>query len=171
MVKLGDLLKDQASLNQLDNFMIMTASLCVITILKNYTYQIASSLRHKVSLASSHKPNNYNKKTHPHTCSITTNWSVVNMAFQSLLYHETGAGASTPLPCVWILGCMLASHYIITLKTFVLCGNIPDSFCISLNFFWYRNHQKDTLMSIDANIEGATSLTSQHVLLCRPQPT
>lgn len=79
MVKLGDLLKDQASLNQLDNFMIMTASLCVITILKNYTYQIASSLRHKVSLASSHKPNNYNKKTHPHTCSITTNWSVVNM--------------------------------------------------------------------------------------------
>ncbi len=149
--------------------MIMTASLCIITILKNYTSQIASSLRHKVSLASSHKLNIYNKKTHPHTCSITTNWSVLNMAFQALLYHETGAG--TPLLCVWILGCMLVSHYIITLDTFVLCGNIPDSFCISLRFFWYRNHQKDTLMSIEANIEEAASLTSQHVLVCLPQPT
>ncbi len=101
--------------------------------------------------------------------SITTNWSVLNMAFQALLYHETGAG--TPLLCVWILGCMLVSHYIITLDTFVLCGNIPDSFCISLHFFWYRNHQKDTLMSIEANIEEAASLTSQHVLVCLPQPT
>ncbi len=149
--------------------MIMTASLYVITLLKNYTSQIASSLRHKVSLASSHKPHNSHKKTHPHTCSITTNWSVLNMAVQALLYHETGAGEITPLLCVWILGCILASHYIITLKTFVLCGNMPDSFCLSLHLSGTAIIRKTHC--IDANIEEAASLTSQHVLVCLPQPT
>lgn len=112
--------------------MKMAFWLC-IDIIKNYTSQIASSQRHKVSLSSSHKPNNSHKKTHPHTCSITTNWSVLNAAFQVLLYHETGAGEIRPLLCVACWHHITLSHW-----RHLSCAETCQTLSIYLSIFLVR---------------------------------